>query len=100
MSSYIERDVSDLVSPANLNTFQQFLQICDSNQLEVDLLKDAATNIELTEIKAGRAFNGKMLLNMDKIASLIDRPTSKKLIYGGDQNFETQETKVTAWFDV
>lgn len=212
VSSYIERDVSGLVSPANLNTFQQFLQICaanagqlinystiavsvgvsvptiqswfsileqsflvfrlspyfknlgkrivkspklyfydtgllcyllrmkssqdlvnyyqlgaifenliiaeqmkiayhngekpnfyfyrDSNQLEVDLLRDTATNMEVTEIKANRTFHHKMLSNMDKIASLIDRPISKRLIYGGDQNFETQETKVTAWFDV
>ena len=72
----------------------------DSNQLEVDLLKDTASGIELTEIKANRTFSVKMLSNMNKVASLIDRPVNKKLIYGGDQNFETKETNITAWFDI
>jgi len=72
----------------------------DSNQLEVDLLRDTAAGIELTEIKANRTFSDKMLSNMNKVASLGDRPISKKLIYGGDQSFETQATNITAWFDV
>ncbi len=71
----------------------------DSNQLEVDLLKDTATSVALTEIKANRTFNSNMLSKLDKIASLIDRPSHKTLIYGGDQSFETQGTKVTAWFE-
>jgi len=84
------------VSPANLITFQRFLQICAANAGQ--LLNYAA--IELTEIKANRTFNDKMLSNMNKVASLVDRPISKKLIYGGDQSFETQATNITAWFDV
>jgi len=212
VSSYIERDVSGLISPANLNTFQRFLQICaayagqllnyssiassvgvsvptiqswfsileqsflvfrlppyfenfgkrivkspklyfydtgllcyflgmkspqdlvnyyqfgaifenliiaekmkinyhngekpnfyfyrDSNQLEVDLVKSSAADFELTEIKANRTFNSKMLSSINKVASLINKPVKTKLIYGGDESFKTQETDITAWFNI
>ena len=67
----------------------------------LDLNMPKKTGLEcLTEIKANRTFSVKMLSNMNKVASLIDRPVNKKLIYGGDQNFETKETNITAWFDI
>ena len=72
----------------------------DSNQVEIDLLKESATSILLTEIKANRTFNSKMLTNVSKISALIKQPVSKQLIYGGDQGYDYQTTVVKPWFDI
>jgi predicted AAA+ superfamily ATPase len=69
----------------------------DSNQVEIDLLTDGANEVRLTEIKANRTFNSKMLTHLDRISELIERPVSKQLIYGGDSNFYHKETRITSW---
>ncbi|MEM0992050.1 MAG: ATP-binding protein [Bacteroidota bacterium] len=72
----------------------------DSNQLEVDLLREQAGKIQLTEIKANRTFSSKMLVTLNRVEKLIDQPVTKELIYGGDEIFEHQGTRVRAWFSV
>lgn len=71
----------------------------NSNQLEVDLLSEDAFGMLLTEIKANRTFNPKMLTNLNKVSKLIDVPTKMKLIYGGDKSLEHREVVVKTWFD-
>ena len=72
----------------------------DSNQLEIDLLEAKASKFILTEIKSTRTYRTKLTMNLNRVAKLVDLPAEKKLIYGGDKSFETQETSITPWFDI
>ena len=72
----------------------------DSNQIEIDLLSESASAILLTEIKANRTFNPKMVSNLSKIAKVARQPVRKQIIYGGDQTHEYQDTQVNPWFKI
>lgn len=70
----------------------------DSNQLEIDLLEEHVSGIQLTEIKANRTYHSNMLTNLNRVSAIIPQPTEKRLIYGGDEPFETEDTVVQTWF--
>lgn len=70
----------------------------DSNQLEVDLLEEDASGIQLTEIKANRTFHSNMLTNLKRVSGIIPQPTNLQLIYGGEDSFEVEDTVVKHWY--
>lgn len=70
----------------------------DSNQVEVDLVKEDPNALRLTEIKANRTYKPKLLAHLNKLADQLDRPAVKELIFGGEESFTAQGVAVNAWF--
>jgi len=70
----------------------------DSNQVEVDLVKEGPNALRLTEIKANRTYKPKLLAHLNKLADQSDRPAVKELIFGGEESFTAQGVAVNAWF--
>jgi len=70
----------------------------DSNQVEVDLVKEGPNALRLTEIKANRTYKPKLLAHLNKLANQSDRPAVKELIFGGEESFTAQGVAVNAWF--
>ena len=71
----------------------------DSNQVEVDLLEEKGSHIELTEIKAARTVLSKQLKGLDRVQQLIkDQPVQRQLIYGGEESdFSLKGVEVKSW---
>jgi len=70
----------------------------DSNQVEVDLVKEGPNALRLTEIKANRTYKPKLLAHLKKLADQSDRPAVKELIFGGEESFTAQGVAINAWF--
>jgi predicted AAA+ superfamily ATPase len=71
----------------------------DNNQLEVDLFEETPNGYVLTEIKSTRTFRSDSLKGLYKLDKIIDRPTKKRLIYGGEENFEIKDVDIASWAD-
>lgn len=69
----------------------------DSNQREIDLLEDSPNGLILTEIKSNRTFHQRLLANFQRLASVIEQPVVKRLIYGGEDAFEVNDTQLIPW---
>lgn len=70
----------------------------DSNQVEVDLVKEGPNALRLTEIKANRTYKPKLLAHLNQLADQLDRPAVKELIFGGEESFTARGVAVNAWF--
>ena len=69
----------------------------DNHQLEVDLLEPTAEGLVLTEIKATTTYRENLRTNLDKVASLVNKPVRKRVIYGAAESWTVGEVEYLSW---
>jgi predicted AAA+ superfamily ATPase len=73
----------------------------DSNRHEVDLLYKTPSGFYLFEIKSSQTISSKYVKAMEYFAEISGKQiASKTLIYGGDENQERTDFKVSSWLDI
>lgn len=68
----------------------------DQHGHEVDILVDNGTSLTTIEVKSGLTFQDKWLRNLDWFEKHT-KQKDKKLVYGGDKNFEYNGASVVSW---
>lgn len=70
----------------------------DSKGHEIDLVIDLGGRLLPIEIKSGRTFSSDYFKNINWWRQIVDLPIVDSLVvYGGDQNWETESGKLVTW---
>ena len=69
----------------------------DSNQNEVDLIAESATETDIFEIKSTATIQNKLFTNLNSIADFFDSDVQQKLVYAGKVNQKRRQANVIAW---
>ncbi len=73
----------------------------DNKNHEIDLLLDLGGKLLPIEIKSGRTFSTGFFKNIAWFQKTIDMPISDSaVIYGGDQDWETEHGKLVSWRNI
>lgn len=76
----------------------QFYFWRDSNDKEIDLLRENEGNLIPIEIKSGETFSKDYFKTIHHLSPILGfLPDKKYVIYGGTQNFDTSDGKLLSW---
>lgn len=74
-----------------------FLFYRDSNGVEVDLVQERATKVQLWEIKGGETYRSSLTKNFSKVLANWQQDSESTLIYAGNETHHFKGTKVLPW---
>lgn len=69
----------------------------DSRGLEADIYVEKTMGGELYEVKSAQTLPGSPFTNLNKIKATYSKPISTNLIYGGEETYPYQSSKVISW---